>query len=84
MARQTETTQDAIGQLWTQLANSRVVMLSASESGQHPQPMTHFADRDSKAIWFITSAETDIAEAVGSGVQGQLTLATSRQDCHAA
>lgn len=83
MARQTETTEDAIGQLWAQLANARVVMLSVPESGQHPQPMTHFADRESKAIWFITSSETDLAEAVGAGARGQLTLATPKQDYQA-
>ena len=83
MAKQTETIQDAIGQLWKQLAETRVVMLSVPESGQHPQPMSHFADQDGKAIWFITSADTDLAEAVGSGAQGQLTLATPQQDYHA-
>ncbi len=83
MARQTETAQDATGQLWKQLDRSRIVMLWAPDSGQHPQPMTHFADKDANAIWFITSADTDLAEAVGSGVQGQMTLATTKQDYHA-
>lgn len=83
MAKLTEKSDEAIGQLWKQLANSRIVMLSVPESGQHPQPMTHFADRENRAIWFITSADTDLAEAVGSGAQGQLTLATSKQDYQA-
>lgn len=83
MARQTETEKDAMGQLWTQLARSRVVMLSAPASGQHPQPMTHFADRDSGVIWFITSAETDLAKAIGSGANGEMILASPKQDYQA-
>lgn len=83
MEEQSKTTQDAIGQLWKQLAEVRTVMLSAPQSGQHPQPMTQFADPESNAIWFITSADTDLAQAVGSGAAGQLTMVAPRQDYHA-
>lgn len=83
MAKQTQTTQDAIAQLFKQLGDTRVVMLSVPESGQHPQPMTQFVDADAQLIWFITSADTDLAEVVGAGAAGQLTLATPKQDYQA-
>ncbi|MEY1556374.1 pyridoxamine 5'-phosphate oxidase family protein [Yoonia sp. R2331] len=83
MARQTETKDDAIDQLWRQLEQSRIVMLSVPDSGQHPQPMSHFAHRKDGAIWFITSADTDLAMAVGAGADGMLTLATSSEDYQA-
>jgi len=83
MAKQTQTTQDAIAQLFKQLGDTRVAMLSVPESGQHPQPMTYFADPDAHLIWFITSADIDLAEAVGAGAQGQLTLAAPKQDYQA-
>ena len=83
MARQTETTEEALDQLWTQLLRSRLVMLSVPESGQHPQPMTHFARRKDGAIWFITSADTDLAAAVGAGADGLMTLATTSEDYQA-
>lgn len=83
MARQTETVKDATDQLWTQLDRARIVMLWVPGSGQHPQPMSHFVDEDETAIWFITSADTDLAQAVGAGAPGQMTLATAKQDYHA-
>ena len=62
-----ETPQDALETLWSQLEDNRVGLLWLPDSGQHPQPMTHFADRDAEALWFITSADTDLVAAVGHG-----------------
>ncbi len=83
MARQVENEDQAIDQLWRQLVHIRACMLEAKGSGQHPQPMTHFVDRRRNVIWFITSADTDLAVAVGSGATGQLTFASENQDYHA-
>lgn len=83
MARQVETQEEAVAQLWTQLDRARTSMLWVPESGQHPQPMTHFARPDENAIWFITSADTDLAAAVASGAEGSMTLVSNSQDYHA-
>ncbi|MGR3760260.1 pyridoxamine 5'-phosphate oxidase family protein [Roseobacteraceae bacterium NS-SX3] len=83
MARQTETAQEASQQLWRQLARARTTMLSVSDSGQHPQPMTHFADEEGGALWFIASADSDLVAAVGLGATGQLTLVSDSRDYHA-
>jgi general stress protein 26 len=83
MARQVETHDEAVDQMWTQIARVRTCMLSVPESGQHPQPMTHFTRRDENAIWFITSADTDLAEAIGSGAPGLMTVRSDKQDYHA-
>lgn len=83
MARQVESEDHAVDQLWLQLSRIRACMLEVKDSGQHPQPMTRFADRKSNTIWFITSSDTDLAVAVGSGATGQLTFASEKQDYHA-
>ncbi|MFW8594094.1 pyridoxamine 5'-phosphate oxidase family protein [Cribrihabitans neustonicus] len=80
MARQTETLEDAKQQLWTQLSRGRTSMLAVAGSGQHPQPMTHFADEDGGAIWFITSSDTDLARAIGTGGRGQLCFMSKNED----
>ena len=83
MAKQTENRTEAIDQLWSQLDKTRVSMLWVPGTDQHPQPMTHFANPDANAIWFITSSDTDLAVAVGSGASGRLVLVGKSQDYHA-
>ena len=58
MAEKVETDADARAQFWSRMAQSRVSMLWVEGSGQHPQPMTHYADAEAGDIWFITSSET--------------------------
>lgn len=83
MARQVETDDGARAQFWDQLERSRVSMLWVEGSGQHPQPMTHFADADAGAIWFITSSETELAGAIGGGGTGRLTYQSDKGDYQA-
>lgn len=83
MAEQTETRTTAINQLWSELDAARVGMLSVRGSDQHPQPMTLFAEQEAGVVWFITSADTDLSVAVGSGAEGQLTIVAKSQDYHA-
>ena len=83
MAKQTDSQDAAKKQLWDQLDATRVCMLWVPEAGQHPQPMTHFADADAGVIWFITSSDTDLAVAVGSGAEGRLTFVSKAHDYHA-
>ncbi|SFS21235.1 pyridoxamine 5'-phosphate oxidase family protein [Yoonia litorea] len=83
MAKQTEDRNEAISQLWKQLDESRISMLSVRASDQHPQPMTHYADRESGLIWFITASDTDLAGAIGDQAEAQLVLMSPDQDYQA-
>ncbi|MHA6263301.1 pyridoxamine 5'-phosphate oxidase family protein [Arenibacterium sp. CAU 1754] len=60
--------------LFDVLEDTRTGMLGITGSGQHFQPMTHFADADEKTLRFITARDTDLAKAVGLGGQAHYTL----------
>jgi general stress protein 26 len=64
----------AVDALWQHLSDERVCMLWIKGSAQHPQPMTMFADRENGAVWFITSAETDLFRSIGHGAEAGLSL----------
>ncbi|MBY6058704.1 pyridoxamine 5'-phosphate oxidase family protein [Leisingera daeponensis] len=83
MARRPDSDADAAAQLWKRLGDTRAGMLSVDGSRQHPQPMTHFADPDAGAIWFITSADTDLARAVGLGGEATFVYQSQKGDYHA-
>lgn len=83
MATQPETDRAAVKQLWDRLEEARTGLLSVPESGQHPQPMTHFADPLHGVIWFITSGDTDLVGAIGHGAEAQFTLQSQNGDYHA-
>lgn len=83
MAKQVETIADAKEQLWKRLEEGRVSMLWVPGSSKLPQPMTHFIDREAGALWFITSAETDLAKAVGGGASGEMVFMAPEQDYQA-
>lgn len=83
MAKKVETKADAKEQLWSQLESGRISMLSIPSTGQLPQPMTHFTDRDSGCIWFVTSSETDLAKSVQTMALGQLVFMAPSQDYQA-
>lgn len=74
MASKTETEQAATQQLWDQLDDAPVCMLSLRGSDGHPQPMTQFVDKDTGTVWFITSSDTHLVAEIGSGAAGQLTF----------
>ncbi|WP_108484525.1 pyridoxamine 5'-phosphate oxidase family protein [Oceaniglobus ichthyenteri] len=60
--------------LFEMMDDVRAGMLGVSESGQHMQPMTHFFDRDTATLWFITSKQTDLVRAVGMGATAHFTV----------
>lgn len=82
MASRPETDADAIAQLWKRLEDTRTGMLWVKGSDQHPQPMTHFADEEDGAIWFITSADTDLVSAVGPGNEAGFAYQSEKGDYH--
>jgi len=83
MAKRTENDKETKDQLWSQLEKGFASMLRIEGSDQHPQPMSHFADRDAGVIWFITSSQTDLAQAIGNGVDAGMTFISKSQDYHA-
>ncbi|MGR3512017.1 MAG: pyridoxamine 5'-phosphate oxidase family protein [Paracoccaceae bacterium] len=83
MAKQVQSTDEAKKQLWSQLDDGRISMLSVPGSGQLPQPMTHFADRGAECLWFVTSAETDLVAALDAESSAQLVFMSPRQDYQA-
>jgi general stress protein 26 len=55
---------DHIDTLFYQAEQLRFGMLGIEGSGQHMQPMSHHMDRANQAIWFISSADTDLVKAI--------------------
>lgn len=41
---------------------------------QHMQPMSHHADSETNTIWFISSADTELVQAIGDGSESQFCL----------
>lgn len=61
--------------LWEELDKSHVVMLGVNDAGSHMQPMSPFAEPDSKTVWFYSSKQTDTVKAAqGGAVPAQLCL----------
>ncbi|MBV2358412.1 pyridoxamine 5'-phosphate oxidase family protein [Thalassococcus sp. CAU 1522] len=69
--------------MWRRLQDTRAGMLWITGSDQHPQPMTHFADEESEAIWFITAADTDLVAALGPGSEASFVYQSEKGDYHA-
>ncbi|WP_424966771.1 MULTISPECIES: pyridoxamine 5'-phosphate oxidase family protein [unclassified Dinoroseobacter] len=83
MSESYETSHEAMTELWSELDACRIGMLWMPDSGQHPQPMTHFADPEAQALWFITSADTDLVAAVSHGGQARYTMQSGKGNYHA-
>jgi len=65
--------------LFSMLDDVRAGMLGIAGSGQHFQPMTHYADPESAELWFITSKQTDLVRAVGMGNTAHFTVTGTDQ-----
>jgi general stress protein 26 len=70
--------------LFDALDDERAGMLGVSDTGDHMQPMTHFADRPTGCLWFITSRETDLARQLETGPrEAHFTLTASNGKLYA-
>lgn len=49
---------------WSRLDDVQAGMLSAGAA--RPVPMSHYVDREARALWFITANGTDLAQSVGA------------------
>ena len=52
---------------WPRLDDVRAGMLNVN--GGRPVPMSHYPDRETNRIWFITAEGTDLVEALRAGPQ---------------
>ena len=69
--------------LFEHLDEVRAGMLGVEGSGQHMQPMTHFADPEEAVLWFLTGLDTDLVRSVGQGAQAHFCLVGKNQDFYA-
>lgn len=83
MARQLDSETELSEQLWDRLDDTRFGMLVVRGSGQHPQPMTHFADPERGAVWFISNSDTDLVAAVGEGAEANFIYVSEGGDYQA-
>ncbi|MCB1310742.1 MAG: pyridoxamine 5'-phosphate oxidase family protein [Sedimentitalea sp.] len=74
---------DPARRLFSTLADTPTGMLGIEGSGQHMQPMTHFADEATQTLWFITDRGTDLAAAVGSGGTAHFTVTSDDHEVFA-
>lgn len=83
MADTDRTQTDAIGQLFDELDRVTAGMLGVTGSGQHMQPMAHYVDRDERALYFITSSDTDLVKTLQPGAVAHHCLVGKDRDYHA-
>ncbi|MDC0737840.1 pyridoxamine 5'-phosphate oxidase family protein [Cognatishimia sp. SS12] len=83
MAHKPETDADAAKQLWKRLEDTRTGMLSVDDDSMLPQPMTHFIDPEGEVIWFITSQDTELVEALKAGADATYCYQSQKGDYHA-
>lgn len=58
-------------------------MLGLSGQTSGFQPMTHHADGDTGTLWFISSTETDLVQALGAPQPADYVIVSKGHDAHA-
>jgi general stress protein 26 len=59
---------DVQDRLWKAVDDHHTGMLGLTHDSHHFQPMTAFVERETNTLWFFTRKETDLAQAVASGI----------------
>lgn len=54
--------------LWKAIDDDHTGMLGLTHDSHHFQPMTAFVEKDTGTLWFFTKTDTDLAQAVASGM----------------
>ena len=54
--------------LWKAVDDHHTGMLGLTHDSHHFQPMTAFVEKDTNILWFFTRTDTDLAQAVASGI----------------
>lgn len=74
---------DPKGAIWAELADVDAGMLGISGSGQHMQPMAHHIDQDNGCLWFLTTRDTDLAQALQPDSTAHFVIISKGQDFYA-
>lgn len=83
MANLSELQNDPRKALFAMLADVRTGMLGLTASGTGLQPMTHFPDADAGVIWFISSTQSELVQALGLGEDADYVVIAKDHDMHA-
>lgn len=83
MSLQDNVTTDPRGALFDVLDGVRAGMLGLTAGGDGFQPMTHFPDRASGTIWFISSTDTAMVQSLGMGEDADYVVISEDHDLHA-
>jgi general stress protein 26 len=83
MADLEETEQAPEQQLWERLAQVRAGMLGVTGDDGHMQPMSHFADRQLKTLYFVISRDAGLVRDIGQGATAEYVIVGDGQDYHA-
>jgi general stress protein 26 len=83
MSLQDNVATDPRGALFDVLDGVRAGMLGLTSGGDGFQPMTHFPDRDSGLIWFISSTDTALVQSLGMGEDADYVVVSQDHDLHA-
>jgi general stress protein 26 len=75
-----QVSQQRLERFWKDLSEPRTGMLWLPDSGQHPQPMTHFVDEDEGCLWFIASSRSDLIEALSPGATARFTTVSTSHE----
>lgn len=70
--------------LWTEIEESRFGMVAPSAPAiDHFQPMTAFAEPESRTLWFYSRRDTDLAVAAEEGVEAMFVFMSKDRELQA-
>lgn len=69
--------------LWDELSKVEAGMLGITGSGQHMQPMAHHVDAEGSCLWFLTTRDTDLAQALKPDSTAHFVIISQPQDFYA-
>ncbi|CAN5764107.1 pyridoxamine 5'-phosphate oxidase family protein [soil metagenome] len=68
--------------LWQQLGEAHAGMLGLEGSGQHLQPMAHFADKAGRRLWFLTKRDSDLFQSLEESARAHFVIISKAHDFH--
>lgn len=61
-------------ELWQRLENQKAAMMGLEGTGMHLRPMTPHVEPEKNRIWFLCTADNQLAEKAGGTARAHLTL----------
>jgi len=68
-------------EFWDRLDDTRTGMLGTDKA--RAVPMTHYVDKDAKALWFITATGTDLAKTAQTGTSAEYIVISNDEHLYA-